>query len=335
MDNNVHPNQGIIFKKSTGTYYVNAAGETVVCSISATLRKQLVYPIADPSSLRRRVQDVHDIKLVDPVAVGDVVTFTDTESGDDTRAGRIDTILPRKNKLTRQYPGKKPLEQVIVANIDQTVAVFAAAQPKPKWNLLDRYLASAEASEVPAVIAITKFDLVRGKRAESAILEAVEMYRDMGYPVLLTSAEDGIGIDAFRDIAVGRISVFVGKSGVGKTSLLNALQPDLGLKVSAINTTIDKGRHTTTHLELFYLDAGGAVVDTPGMKQFGLWNVIPEDLPDFFVEMRPYIGECRFGLSCQHDHEPGCAIKQAVENGHISEQRYASFLALRSTLDAE
>lgn len=327
--------QGIVIKKLLGAYHVQMGAEVVVCSLSSRLRKELIYPIADPASLRHVVQAVDEVKMVDPVAIGDVVEFLDGGEDHGTRTGRINNVLPRRNKLTRRAPGPKPLEQVIVANIDQMMVVFAAAQPRPKWHMLDRYLVSAEACEVPACIAITKYDLVRGKRAEREISEAVDDYRAMGYTVIVTSAEDGMGLGDFRAAVEGRVSVFVGMSGVGKTSLLNSLQPDLGLRVNHINTKIDKGRHTTTHLEMFALDAGGAVVDTPGMKQFGLWDVEPESLALHFAEMRPFVGQCRFGLSCTHDHEPGCAIKDAVEAGTISERRYASYLYLCNHVEAD
>lgn len=322
-------NQGIVYKKTLGTYFVRTNTETVVCSISSKLRRELVYPIADPAGFRRRVMDVEDIHVVDPVAVGDEVVFSEAVSGDSTRAGMISEVLPRRNKLTRQAAGRKPLEQVVVANVDQVVAVFAAAQPKPKWGLLDRYLASAEACEIPPVIAITKSDLVSGKRAEREVLEEVENYRAMGYPVIVTSTVNNTGLDEFTALVNGRVSVFVGMSGVGKTSLLNALQPGLGLRVNAINTEIDKGRHTTTHLEMFALDTGGGIIDTPGMKVFGLWNIEPEDIALLFPDIRPYVGRCKFGLKCQHEHEPGCAVTQAVARGNISQRRYESYLYIR------
>jgi ribosome biogenesis GTPase len=323
-------NQGVVFKKTLGTYYVNVDGETVVCSISTKLRRELIYPIADPAGFRHRVMDVEDIKMVDPVAVGDQVVFAEAVSGDSAaRSGMITEVLPRRNKLTRQAPGKKPLEQVVVANVDQVVAVFAAAQPKPKWNMLDRYLASAEACQIPAVICLNKVDLVEGKRPMLEIVQEAEGYRAMGYRVILTSAHTSVGIEEFRSVIGGRTSVFVGMSGVGKTSLLNSLQPGLGLRVHTINTDLDKGRHTTTHLEMFALDSGGGIIDTPGMKVFGLWNIAPEDIALLYPDLRPYVGTCKFGLDCAHEHEPGCAIRSAVESGKISPRRYESYLHLR------
>jgi ribosome biogenesis GTPase len=153
-------------------------------------------------------------------------------------------------------------------------------------------------------------------------------FRRLGYPVILTSTVTSEGLDAFRAALTGLVSVFVGKSGVGKTSLLNALEPGLGLRVRAVSEATDKGRHTTTQPELFDLSQGGAVVDTPGMREFGLWKLAGADLAHAFVEMRPHLGQCKFSADCTHTHEPGCAVKLAVEAGHIAERRYRSYLRM-------
>lgn len=329
----MNDNTGIVFRKLLGTYMVmTESGAVITCSISSRLRKHLIYPTRDRSSLGfLKVVDVEDIQLVDPVAIGDQVVFVD--AGHDS--GMITEILPRKSKLTRRAAGTKPLEQVIVANADQMVAVMAAAQPKPNWHLLDRYIASAEACELPALICLTKIDLVRGKKQEREILRISEEYAAMGYDVLLTSASTGEALNELRAALAGKLSVFIGKSGVGKTTLLNALQPQLGLRVGEINTQVDKGRHTTTHLEMFPLDTGGYIVDTPGMKQFGLWAIEPEDVPELYRDIASHAGRCKFGADCTHSHEPGCAIKQAIERGAISRRRYESYLYLRDHLYAE
>jgi ribosome biogenesis GTPase len=244
-------------------------------------------------------------------------------------------VLPRRSRMTRRsavpMPGAHPFEQVIVANLDQVVAVFAAAQPAPKWGLLDRYLVSAEACELPALICITKLDLLQGR--DSELLEALEIYRKIGYPVLLTSAVGGEGLDDVRAALQGRVSALLGKSGVGKTSLLNALQPGLGLRVNQVNERTGKGKHTTTHAEMYPLDGlagmeNTAIVDTPGIREFGLWEIDGEDLAHYFPEMRPLVGRCRFGLDCRHDEEPGCAIRKAVTAGQVSPYRYKSLRGL-------
>jgi ribosome biogenesis GTPase len=312
---------GQVFRKSTGQYFVKADGKIVVCSISSTLRKHLVYPTADPTSVRPHVVEVKDIKTVDPVAIGDMVSFVD--AGNDS--GMITEILPRRNKLSRSAAGRKPLEQVIVANIDQVIPVVAAARPAPKWRLLDRYLADAEAAGIPVLICITKLDLAD----ENRLMEGVGIYERIGYPAVLTSAVSGKGIDECKEMLEGRISVLVGKSGVGKTTLLNAIQPGLGLRVREVSGSTGKGKHTTSHLELFELDCGGGVVDTPGMREFSLWDIDGTDVASLFPEMRPYIGHCRFGLNCSHTHEPECAIKEAVEAGDIAESRYESYVRMK------
>lgn len=321
---------GIVVRKAQGVYLVETADNAVTCSISNRLRKVLIYPTADKSSVpHQRVQEVRDIKQVDPVALGDCVQFLD--NGDGT--GMITQINARKSALSRSAAGGKPLEQVIVANADQVIAVIAAAVPNPRWQMLDRYLAGAEASEIPAVIVVTKVDLVDA----DAFSADMQPYRDMGYPVLLTSAETGAGIDAVREILGGKLSVIVGMSGVGKSSLLNAVQPDLGLRVKDINVRLGKGRHTTTHLEMFALNpdlvpGGGSVVDTPGIKTFGLWNITPEDVPLLFRDIRQYSDDCKFGASCTHHQEPGCAVKAALHRGEIDVRRYDNYLYIRNYL---
>ncbi len=179
---------------------------------------------------------------------------------------------------------------------------------------------------------LTKLDLVRNSKAENELMVVVDRYRRIGYPVVLTSAKDGEGLDALQEILKDKVSVLVGKSGVGKSTLLNAFEPDLGLRVQAVNETTGKGKHTTTHLEMFPLAIGGAIIDTPGVREFGLYDVDPEEIAYFFPEMRPLLGQCKFGLSCRHDEEPGCAIRQAVMDGEISPYRYKSYQRLKADL---
>jgi ribosome biogenesis GTPase len=321
---------GIVFCKSLGTYTVHSDGEALLCAVSSKLRKHLEHwwGVSQSPGLHRVVRQVHDIREVDPVAIGDRVRFVESESGGDgEHRGMIVEVLPRRNQLSRLAAGPKPIEQVIVANVDQMVAVFSVRQPKPKWALLDRYLAAAEAAGVPAVICITKIDLARdGDGADMAVFA---IYERLGYRTLLTSAVTGEGIEPFAQVVGGRVSVLIGKSGVGKTSLLNAVQPGLGLRVKEVSQATGKGRHTTSRLEMFPLDSGGGVVDTPGMREFGLWYDPAEGgLASLFVEMRPYIGTCRFRLDCSHSHEPGCAIKDAVQAGEISPLRYRNYLRI-------
>ena len=309
MKNHDHPDslEGIVYKKINGAYEVRSNGSSFTCILK--------------SNGKGRAADL-------PVA-GDRVTFIPRGG----QPGVIQTLLPRENQLARRsavpMPGAHAHRQVLAANLDQVVPVFAAANPPPHWNMLDRYLVLAEASGIPALVLITKTDLLAGEPGQATEIKAVaDEYRRIGYPVLLASAHSGEGMQAVRAALQGKVSALLGKSGVGKSSLLNTLQPGLELRVNTISRATGKGRHTTTQPELFDLDGESAILDTPGMREFGLCDLEDEDLAFFFPEMRPYIGACRFGLSCRHDEEPGCAVRQAVMAGHISPRRYKSYLTL-------
>ncbi len=311
--------QGTVFKKSLGQYFLHCGEHTVTCSISNRLRKRLLYPTSpDESGTRRGVQKVKEISMVDPVAIGDQVHFD--PSTNDT--GMIQEVLPRKNQLLREADAGK--YQVIAANVDQILLIFSVADPDPRWHLLDRCLVAAESQQLPIKIVLTKADLVRKRD----IAPMVHLYSSIGYPVLLTSVKESRQLDRFTRVIANKLSVLVGMSGVGKTSLLNAVQPDLGLRVKTISQSTGKGRHSTSHLEMFPLHAGGYLVDTPGIKTFGLVGLPQAVLPYLFKEMRPFIGQCRFRSDCAHRQEPGCAIKEAVAAGIISKMRYESFLRM-------
>ncbi len=325
---------GVVIQKNTAIYRVRLDGRVIDCSLSARLWKPSGREQAKHKDLRQRDQrhdrDNDGSSPRDLLAVGDLVRLAAGSNG----SGQIVEILPRRNRLARRsavsMPGAHPFEQVIAANVDLVVPVFAAADPAPKWNLLDRYLVSAESLEIPSLVCITKLDLAQA--ADGSLDEELEAaateYRRIGYPVLLTSARSNTGIADLREALSGRVAVLVGKSGVGKTSLLNALQPGLGLRVSAVNPVTGKGRHTTSSAEMFALDSGGAIVDTPGVREFGLWDVDQDDLALFFPEMRPFVGRCRFGLDCRHEDEPGCALRRAVMAGQVSPRRYQSYMRL-------
>lgn len=319
---------GVVFRKHLGHYTVHTNGRELECTLSSLLHKNLIYSTADPTSMRMRVQEVKDVEHVDPVAIGDRVRFVDAGGG----RGMITEILPRLSRFSRPAatPGARAFEQVIAANPDQVIPIFAVASPTPKWGMLDRYLVAAEASSLPSLIVITKLDLAW---KNPHIDEELEIYRKIGYATHLVSSNTGEGIEELKSLLKGKMSVLVGKSGVGKTSLLNAIQPGLGLRVKAVSKgELGKGRHTTTHYEMFELDFGGMLVDTPGMREFGLWDIEPQELASFFPEMEGYLGQCKFGLSCHHDREPGCAIRKAVMSGEISPYRYQSYMNLRGEL---
>ncbi len=278
--------QGIVVKKTMGKYTVRSADSRPIgCALAGNLSKQLMFSTANPTSMRKRVLEVKDLDTVDPVAVGDRVTYQLNEDG----TGTITEIQPRQNKLSRpasdgarHFKKSGPIEQVMVANIDQIVVVMPAANPPPSWDLLDRYLATAEASDIPALICFTKADLLTDDLSRE-----IELYRQIGYHVIVTSVVSGLGIDETQAALKDRVSVLWGKSGVGKTSLLNAIEPGLGLRVKTVNDHNSEGRHTTTHLEMFDLSFGGGVIDTPGQRAFKIWDDI-DDYAQLLPEMRAF-----------------------------------------------
>jgi ribosome biogenesis GTPase len=250
------------------------------------------------------------------VAAGDGVWFRPAPHAE----GIIERIEPRHGVLSRTSRGRR---HVIAVNVDQLVIVASVAEPYLKPNLIDRMLVTAEKVRIRPIICINKVDLV-----EPADLQPlVGVYGQMGYQVLLLSAQTGFGIAALRDLAVGRESVMAGQSGVGKSSLLNAIEPGLDLKVRTVSEETEKGRHTTTTATLIPLAAGGFIVDTPGIRQFQLWDVVPAELAGFYRDIRPYVSLCRFP-DCTHTHEADCAIKNAVADGQLSVRRYESYCHL-------
>lgn len=257
----------------------------------------------------------------DIVAVGDRVTITPHADG----SGTINDVHPRKSMFARVRTGiKRDFRQILLANPHQIVAVFACAQPEPHLRMLDRFLVIAEKQQVDALIVANKIDLVAKEDAKKFF----SAYVELGYPVVYTSAHTGEGVDLLLAELKGKLSAFAGPSGVGKSSLLNAIQPDLGLHVRAVSEATSKGRHTTQVRELFPLDVGGYVADTPGIRSLALWDTEPEELDAYFVEMRDRVSDCKFS-DCTHTHEPDCAIRGGVEKGEISLARYNSYLRLR------
>ena len=258
--------------------------------------------------------------MVDPVAIGDRVRFDEAKGG----TGLIREVLPRRNVISRRASGTGRKEQPIAANIDQLLPILSADDPAPDWELLDRMLAVAEWQELPASICLNKTDLVDTESARGDMA----VYERLGYPLVLTSVVADQGSSAFQNLLEGRTSLMVGPSGVGKSSLLNWLQPGLQLRTAEVSQSTGSGRHTTTHLELVALDCGGLVGDIPGVREFYLWDVESEDVPSLFREFRDLLGDCKF-RDCTHVHEPGCAIKGAAEAGDVDPRRYASYLRLR------
>jgi ribosome biogenesis GTPase len=256
------------------------------------------------------------------VTTGDRVWFrvSDPTRDPSDLEGMIERVEPRHGLLTRASRGR---EHVLVANVDQVVIVVSLVEPELKPHLIDRYLASAEQGKIKPVICLNKADLVDLTPYQFL----VGFYSQLGIPTLLTSATTGVGIEFLRARLRGRQTVFSGQSGVGKSSLLNAIQPDLALRVREVSDVNQKGKHTTTTAELIKLEFGGWVVDTPGIRQFGLWDILPEEVEGFFPEFRPFVHLCGFP-DCTHTHEERCAIKRAVYRRQISAGRYTSYLGL-------
>lgn len=265
-----------------------------------------------------RQQRVRSAAVDTSVVVGDRVRCRSIEPGE----ALIETIHPRRTVLYRKSAGRTSQPQVLAANVDQLLAVFAAARPRPRWGLLDRYLATAEASGIRPILVLSKADLMT-----EDLEEELSAYRSLGYRVIVSSATTGAGIEELRSALQGKVSVLVGKSGVGKSSLLNAIEPEVGARVQAIGEGTHKGRHTTTQAAWFDLTGEGALIDTPGIREFGI--LVDGDVDQFFPEMRDRRHLCRFAPNCGHDSEPACAVKEALEDGQIVRWRYDSFLKLQ------
>jgi len=270
------------------------------------------------------------------VVAGDRVSFRvperceSTQRGPDNlessrREGIIERVEPRHGTLARASRNRK---HIIVTNVDQVVIVASAAEPKLKPNLIDRILVTAERAAIRPVVCINKIDLID----VAALQPLVGVYSQMGYKVILTSSETGFGIDRLKKQLTGRESVVAGQSGVGKSSLLNAVEPELALRVREVSEENEKGRHTTTTAELLKLSFGGYVVDTPGIRQFMLWDIIPEEVTGFFRDLHPFENLCHYP-DCTHTHENFCAVKDGVADGRIDLRRYDSYLAIRDSRD--
>jgi ribosome biogenesis GTPase len=272
-----------------------------------------------PAVLRGRLK--LEERTGDRVVAGDHVEIERQADG----AATIELVEKRRTQLARRAPGQGARRaRVIVANVDQVVVVMAAAHPEPRLRMLDRFLVLAESNELGAVVVVNKVDLVDA----TAVRSQFAPYEAAGYPVVYTSVETGAGLEGLRSHLCGRVSVLTGPSGVGKSSLLNAIEPGFGLRIGEVSAAVGKGRHTTVTAELLPLGCGGYVADTPGLREVGLWGIPAEELDHYFPEFRQYLGKCRFGFGCSHTHEPGCAVRMAVEAGEIPVDRYESYRLL-------
>lgn len=315
--------EGIVIREHRGAFDVETETGVVTCTLRSKLRKTLIYPERDDTY--HTVENVGRVRVINPVAIGDQVRFS--RQMDDT--GAIEEVLPRRSKLSRKAPGRRRMEQIMIANADQLIVVLAVTQPSPNISMLNRLLVAAEAGGLVPVICLNKMDLWTSDSPDLQI--ACEK---IGYRVIPASAVTGLGIETLRQVLAGKISAVAGPSGVGKTSLLNALQPGLGLKVREVSRATGKGRHTTTYLAGHKLDGGGMIIDTPGIREFSLWDILPEELPDMFPELSEHTQSCKFH-DCTHTHEPGCRVKEAVEKGLISQSRHDNYVALYEELKAD
>ncbi len=271
----------------------------------------------------RGVLRLKGMRCTNPVAVGDIVQVED-KGGDAPVVGAIE---PRRNYIIRRSSNLSKEFQIIASNLDQAVLVVTLTNPETSTTFIDRFLATAEAYQVPAVLAFNKSDLLITAELQQQLQDLKRLYERIGYPVIVMSVETGDGTEALRNQLSGKTSLLSGNSGVGKSSIINLLVPDAHVKVGDVSHTHHKGMHTTTFSELLDLPGGGALIDTPGVKAFGTIDFERAEVAHYFPEIFRISDACRFN-NCTHTHEPGCAVQEAVERGEISISRYTSYLSI-------
>lgn len=292
--------QGLLIKAQSGFFTVETSAGLVVCQLRGKLK-------------RGRARG-------DIAALGDRVNITVLDDG----SGVIENVEQRVRAIVRRDPRPQgDYRQILLANADQAVFVFACASPDPKLRMLDRFLVIAEKQAIPAVIIANKIDLVEDAR------QAFGLYESIGYRVMYTSTKTRAGLDELRSQLQNKISALAGPSGAGKSSLLNAIQPGLGLAVNEISTAMNKGKHTTVTRQMFPLEGGGYVADTPGWKSLALWDTEAAEMDAYFPELRDLVPNCQFS-DCTHRHEPGCAVSAALKAGTVHPERYESYVRLRA-----
>ena len=299
MTNEIYK-RGLIIKAQSGFFTVETGEGLVICRLRGKLKQG------------RAVGDI--------AALGDNVLIEILADG----SGAIESVEERKQAIVRLDPRPQGIyQQVLLANADQAVFVFACANPNPKLRMLDRFLVITEKQRIPAVIIANKVDLVENAK------ELFSVYEAIGYQVIYTSTKTRVGLDELKGQLQNKISALAGPSGVGKSSLLNEVQAGLGLAVNEISTAMNKGRHTTVTRQMFALDGGGYVADTPGWKSLALWDTEAEEIDAYFPDLRDLVPNCQFS-DCSHKHEPGCAVLAAVKAGTVHPERYESYLRLRA-----
>ena len=297
--------------RSTGSWYIlkNSEGEMLNARLKGKLK-------------------IEGITSTNPIAVGDIV-----EIDEDAVEGSlvISKIYDRKNYINRVSPHNKNLHHIVAANLDQSLLFATLKDPKTSFGFIDRFLITSEAYRIPAIIVFNKADLYKEKEQEKFEL-AKKNYEAIGYKIMLMSIEKNIGTEAVKDLLKDKITLLSGHSGVGKSTFINYVFPNLALKTLAVIDWSGKGMHTTTFAEMFDLPFGGSIIDTPGIREMGLVDVPKNELAQYYPEMRAVMNDCKFN-NCQHFNEPGCAVKEAINKGVISEERYLSYLAIKDTIE--
>jgi ribosome biogenesis GTPase len=298
--------------KSTGSWYIakNAEGKTFNARIKGIFK-------------------IDNISSTNPIAVGDEVEM-DIEDVEEESA-MIHEIFPRKNYVARISPHNKRMHHIVASNLDQCLLFATLRDPKTSQGFIDRFLVACESYHIPAVIVFNKADIYRTK--EMVVFEELKtVYEAIGYKVILASVQENIGIDEIKALLKNKTSLLSGHSGVGKSTFINAVLPDFNLRTAEVSGWSGKGMHTTTFAEMFDLDLGGRIIDTPGLREFGIVDVPKQELSHYFPEMRDLINHCQFN-NCLHINEPGCAIKAAVNSGEVSIERYVSYCTILEKME--
>ncbi len=297
--------------KSTGSWYITRAEDGTIFNA----RIKGVFKIGGITS-------------TNPIAVGDIVKIEPEQDADKTAV--ITEIEDRRNYIARQSPSHKKQHHIVAANVDQSLLVATLREPRTSQGFIDRFLVSCEAYHVPAIIVFNKSDLYREKD-KARFEEMKDMYEAVGYRVIMASAPQQLGIDELKELLQDKVTLMSGHSGVGKSSLINLLIPDLELRTQDVSGWSGKGMHTTTFAEMFDLPGGGRIIDTPGMREFGIVHIERQELSHYFPEMRQLINDCQFN-NCLHMNEPGCAVKAAVNSGDVSIDRYVSYCTILDSI---
>ncbi len=303
--------KGLVLK-STGSFYIlrTQNGSTVNCKLRGKFRMQ-------------------GIKTTNPIAVGDIVLFVRENQQD----GLITEILPRKNFIYRKSVNLSKISHIIAANIDSAFLIISMTDPRTPLGFIDRFLVAAESFRIKTILVFNKIDLYDAELKQ--VQKRLEnLYTNIGYTCISTSIVTDEGLDTLKSKIKNKVSLFSGQSGVGKSSIINCIEPDLQLKVSNISDYNSKGKHTTTFAEMFELSFGGFIIDTPGIKEFGLIHYKKEEISHYFPEMLELLPQCKFN-NCTHTHEPGCAVKEAWQEGKIADSRYQNYLAIIHGEDIE